>query len=100
MTRRTMMLGLFAASFAGESSALAHWGKKRGNRRPGLFHLPEPVSEEDDDRVKTGRSTDYHNDGYQGYNLGAFDWRSVKSRDPHAPATTGFPLLRFRLRHR
>ena len=100
MTRRRLVFGLFASMILTGSFAHAGWGKKKGVHHSGLFHLPAPVDEANDDRVKNGRPRDYDNSGYQGYNLGAFDRRSVYGYDRNPPATTGFPLLRFPLRRR
>lgn len=100
MTRRSLLIGFLASAAVSGSSSQAGWGRKRGAHHGGLFHLPAPVDEEDDDRVKNGRPHPYEHDGYQGYNLGAFDRRSVYGYEPRPPATTGFPLLRFPLRRR
>lgn len=94
MTRRATpaVLGLLGLVLA-TTVADAGWGRRRARGTPHTHATTR------DDRTGAWREDRIDHEGYQGYNLGAFDIPEVRARRGDG-APSGFVLLRFPLHWR
>jgi hypothetical protein len=93
MTRRKCLavLGLVGALLAtADADAEGGWGRRRGRAAT----IPHATTR--DDRVNSFTPYRFDHEGYQGYNLGAFDRAEVRARRGEG-TPSGFTLLRFPL---
>ncbi|HWE36737.1 MAG TPA: hypothetical protein VG406_09230 [Isosphaeraceae bacterium] len=83
------VLGLLGVLLA-TSTAEAGWGRRRGRA---TAHRHQTTR---DDRVNSFTPYRFDHEGYQGYNLGAFDIPEVRARRGEV-TPSGFTVLRFPL---